>query len=243
MKSVRHWSRATGPVVAIIYTISLASCSSRGSKTTKPTSSASTSSTFDLRTSTSGNGTVPTSALVVPTSTAAGTASPTTQPAVTQGQTHPSGTTNCAAAQLQAVLLPSQGAGGGTIATNIAIRNSGPTCTIQGFPAVEFLNAAGGIMPSYVARSTESPAVVTLPANQPPVPTYGGPPYASFGLLGTNLTSSSQPCPPSRQEQPASLRVVLPGGASFTNGNVGSTPSVIFSSCDGRVQVSSIRAG
>ncbi len=102
------------------------------------------------------------------------------------------------------------------------------------------LGANGSPMPEVLTHSSDIPSAVTLPASQAPVPASGGGQYAYFQLSGTNVTQSYTPCPAARQEQPASLRVVLPGSATFIVPNTGTANFGPFSSCDGRIEVSPI---
>jgi hypothetical protein len=106
---------------------------------------------------------------------------------------------------------------------------------------VTLLGTDGNPLPEVLTKNNDIPAAVTLPAYQAPVPTLGGGQYADFQLSGTNLTRSYGACPYNRQEQPASLRVVLPGGATFTVPNTGTANFGPFSSCDGRIEVSPIK--
>jgi len=139
--------------------------------------------------------------------------------------------------------LQALGIGGGSIRTALEIRNIGNPCTIKGFPSVTLLNAAGGSLPEYVAHGNGSPVTVTLAGHQPPVPPNGSAAYANVAILGTNMTSSYQPCPSARQEQPASIRVTLPGSITFTAANIGGSIGIPFSSCDGRIEVQPVQHG
>jgi len=105
---------------------------------------------------------------------------------------------------------------------------------------VTLLGANGSPIPEFITHSSDTPTAVTLPANQAPVPALDADEYAYFDLTGTNLTRSYTPCPAAQQEQPASLRVVLPGGATFIVANTGTANFGPFSSCGGRIQVSPI---
>ncbi|MDQ6613937.1 MAG: DUF4232 domain-containing protein [Actinomycetota bacterium] len=231
-------TRHTAVAVALVAIFALSACGGGGSSTATPTSPRRGSSrpTTTLATVATTTGVVPSPPTTFASPTTAVPSPPATQPANTRGQTSPSGTTTCSGGQLQVVVRPSQGAGGGTIAGGVSIRNIGAVCTMQGFPTLQFLNASGATLPSYVARSNDPAVLVTLAAHQPPVPTFGSPGYAAFELLGTNMTSDNQPCPLSRQEQGPVLRAILPGGAAFSVDDSGPLSST-FSSCDGRIQV------
>lgn len=146
----------------------------------------------------------------------------------------------CSSGQIQGTPPQAQGSHN-SIAGPIYLRNTGAVCAMHGFPTVTLLDANGRALPEVVARSNDTPTVVTLPGSQPPVPANGNVQYAHFQLSGTNVTQSYQPCPAAHQEQPAALRITFPGGASFTVSNHGTANFGPFSSCDGRIEVGPIR--
>lgn len=124
----------------------------------------------------------------------------------------------------------------------VEIRNlGGNTCILQGFPTLFFLSANGQVLPGFVARASDTPPKVVLTANQPPVPPYGAPEFAYFEVLGTTHTAAEQPCPADQLEQPAQLRVVLPGPVELLLQN--SSAGASFSSCNGRIQIGPVMPG
>jgi hypothetical protein len=81
----------------------------------------------------------------------------------------------CLPSQLQ--VTPQQGNGAaGTIYTTVNLTNSSSaTCTLQGYPGMQLLNAQGGSLPTNVVRgqmqfptaaANQAPAVVTLAPQQ-----------------------------------------------------------------------------
>jgi len=172
-----------------------------------------------------------------PAQTTSSAASPPASRSVgPSGQTAPSGNSTCERGAIQTVLTVSNAVGGGTVRVVIGLRNTGTSCNIQGFPSMTFLNSSGTPLPGYVARSSEQAKNVALLGNRPPIATTGNTGYPYFEVLGTNMTTINQPCPTNRVEQPAGLRVTLPGGAVTQIANV-ARDGLPFFSCDGRIQI------
>lgn len=147
----------------------------------------------------------------------------------------------CTSRQLQLVLEPAvRATSGGTSTASVRIRNVGSPCTLEGVPAVRFLNEGGTGEPTVVTASNARPSRVILAAEQPPVPDAGGASYPYFRIVASNFTSADTPCPRTRQEQPSSLEIVLQGTGTFTVRNKASTAAGAVSSCDGRIQVTSV---
>lgn len=136
---------AVGTLAAVV----LASCSSSSS-------SSSTSSTTSSATTTKPAPTTTTTTKPAPTTTT--TSAPTT--------TTTAGTTRCTASQLQVAVGGSNGAAG-TIYMNTTFTNTSPTtCTMQGYPGMQLLNAQGQNLPTNVVRGGLN--FSDAPANQPP---------------------------------------------------------------------------
>ena len=148
----RRWRAAPGLLAVVIgAALLLASCSSGGNA-----SSAGTTTTTSGPHSTTPTRAVPTTTTSRPTSSTTGTAA---------------GGTTCQPAQLAAAAGQATGAAG-TIAMTISLTNSSPTtCTLEGYPGMQLLDANGGDLPTTVVRdqfhfpdpaADQPPSLVTL---------------------------------------------------------------------------------
>lgn len=138
------WARSTVLIgAALAVALGLAGCSSPATTpATTSTSSSSTSSSTSTSTSTGSTGSS--------TST-----------------TGASGVATCLASQLQIAPLQGNGAAG-TIYQTVSLTNtSSATCTLDGYPGMQLLDAQGSSIPTNVVRGG-SPSFPTAAANQPP---------------------------------------------------------------------------
>lgn len=142
--------------------------------------------------------------------------STTTVTTTVTDQATPHGPPACRAAALKLSFLGLQGATGhGEL--GFAVHNtSGSSCATFGYPGVQFLGHAGGLLPTATHRATAD-----FFGSSPLAPVHLAPgETASFRLAVTHGISSSVGCtdayglriyPPN---DTATLRVVIPGGAT-----------------------------
>jgi hypothetical protein len=127
----------------------------------------------------------------------------------------PGQTPRCNADQLAAVFSGSAGLTDGQMMAGIVIGNRGPTCFLEGYPAIQVFDRSGGEIALKVAnRSDRTPAKVVVVSG-----TSGIMPYAS--IAGTASVSFSWPthdgagsCSPLAQEG-TYLRIRLPYGGGY----------------------------
>jgi hypothetical protein len=228
-KAAWHWSPRKCLLVASVFTATLASCTN--STLVLSPSSAPTSRQFPISPSPA-----PT-ALPSPSPTLPTTAPPTpalTAPIVTNGEP------TCASSQLQIALSPSLGggaAGSFIVALGIWNRGSQP-CKLRGWATVQFLNPAGGLVPTHWTETTsdfsgsaEPVAVSVLPCAASGGCASDSTPTAYVSIAGDDVIS---PCVTA-----ASVRVLTPGATTPLLANLrvaGFQDGQVFCS-DGKVSV------
>ena len=150
----RSVQRSTAVAVLALAGVVLAACSSNASNHTTTTTTSQPTTT---------------------TTTSQPTTTTTTSQPTTTTSTTTAGTTTCSVSQLKVTTGPSNGAAGTIYNAMILTNTSATTCTLQGYPGMQLLNAQGQKLPTNVVRgglsfqdpaANQSPSLVTLASQQ-----------------------------------------------------------------------------
>jgi Domain of unknown function (DUF4232) len=163
--AARRVRRAVMPTTLLLAAVGLAACSSgtssrNGTTTTRPHPSTTTTSAAPTTSTTSSGGSTTTTAMTVST---------------------------CQPSNLNLSVSGTNGAAG-TIELTIQMVNTGPPCTLQGYPGMQLLSSSGSSLPTNVVRG--GPPTFTNPAaNQSPSLVH----LATHGTAAFSLTYSDVP--------------------------------------------------
>jgi hypothetical protein len=129
----------------------------------------------------------------------------------------PEGTPKCSAAELEAAVIGSNGAGGHVLTTFAFASRGQAACELDGTPSVTLFDASGRQLP-FADRAPFFPSLVSGPAlvESGPAPVLGD--GLKYGEAGLTIDWISQPesCPQSAPDSVARARITTANGATLT---------------------------